>query len=124
GFVDDIEFLFQQAPKEKQVALFTAPLPPAIRRIAQTHMRDPREISVQSRGEAAPKIRQRYWMVSGLHKLDALTRVLESERFDAMLVFVRTKIETVELAQRLEARGVARPPPRAPPGERPGGAEH
>jgi ATP-dependent RNA helicase DeaD len=107
GFVDDIEFLFQQTPKEKQVALFTATLPHSIRRIAQTHMVDPREISVQSRGEAAPKIRQRYWMVSGLHKLDALTRVLESERFDAMLVFVRTKIETVDLAQRLEARGFA-----------------
>jgi len=107
GFVDDIEFLFQQAPEDKQVALFTATLPHSIRRIAQTHMRDPREISVQSRGEAAPKIRQRYWMVSGLHKLDALTRVLESERFDAMLVFVRTKLETVDLAQRLEARGFA-----------------
>jgi ATP-dependent RNA helicase DeaD len=107
GFVDDIEFLFQQAPEDKQVALFTATLPHSIRKIAQTHMRDPREISVQSRGEAAPKIRQRYWMVSGLHKLDALTRVLESERFDAMLVFVRTKIETVDLAQRLEARGFA-----------------
>jgi ATP-dependent RNA helicase DeaD len=107
GFVDDIEWLFQQAPKVKQVALFTATLPHAIRRIAQTHMVDPREISVQSRGEAAPKIRQRYWMVSGLHKLDALTRVLESERFDAMLVFVRTKLETVDLAQRLEARGFA-----------------
>ena len=107
GFVDDIEFLFQQAPAEKQVALFTATLPHSIRRIAQTHMREPREISVQSRGEAAPKIRQRYWMVSGLHKLDALTRVLESEKFDAMLVFVRTKIETVDLAQRLEARGFA-----------------
>jgi ATP-dependent RNA helicase DeaD len=107
GFVDDIEFLFQQAPEEKQVCLFTATLPHSIRRIAQTHMREPREISVQSRGEAAPKIRQRYWMVSGLHKLDALTRVLESERFDAMLVFVRTKIETVDLAQRLEARGFA-----------------
>jgi ATP-dependent RNA helicase DeaD len=107
GFVDDIEFLFQQAPEDKQVALFTATLPHSIRRIAQTHMREPREISVQSRGEAAPKIRQRYWMVSGLHKLDALTRVLESERFDAMLVFVRTKIETVDLAQRLEARGFA-----------------
>src|SRR3954467_1426123 len=107
GFVDDIEFLFQQAPEEKQVALFTATLPHSIRKIAQTHMRDPREISVQSRGEAAPKIRQRYWMVSGLHKLDALTRVLESERFDAMLVFVRTKLETVDLAQRLEARGFA-----------------
>jgi ATP-dependent RNA helicase DeaD len=107
GFVDDIEFLFQQAPEEKQVALFTATLPHAIRRIAQTHMRDPREISVQSRGEAAPKIRQRYWLVSGLHKLDALTRLLEAEKFDAVLVFVRTKIETVELAQRLEARGLA-----------------
>jgi ATP-dependent RNA helicase DeaD len=107
GFSDDIEFLFQQAPEEKQVALFTATLPHSIRRIAHTYMREPREISVQSRGEAAPKIRQRYWMVSGLHKLDALTRVLESERFDAMLVFVRTKLETVELASRLEARGFA-----------------
>ncbi len=107
GFVDDIEHLFQQTPKDKQVALFTATLPHAIRRIAQTHMRDPREIVVSSRGEAAPKIRQRYWFVSGLHKLDALTRLLEAEKFDAILVFVRTKIETVELASRLEARGFA-----------------
>jgi ATP-dependent RNA helicase DeaD len=107
GFVDDIEMLFQQTPAEKQVALFTATLPHAIRRIAQTHMREPREITVKSRGEAAPKIRQRYWFVSGLHKLDALTRLLEAEKFDAILVFVRTKIETVELASRLEARGFA-----------------
>jgi ATP-dependent RNA helicase DeaD len=105
GFVDAIETLLQQTPPEKQVALFTATLPAAIRRIAQTHMREPREVVIQSRGEAAPKIRQRYWMVSGLHKLDALTRLLEAEKFDAMLVFVRTKLETVELAQRLEARG-------------------
>ena len=75
---------------------------------AQEHMRDPREIVVKSRGEAAPKIRQRYWFVSGLHKLDALTRLLEAENFDAVLVFVRTKIETVELANRLEARGLER----------------
>jgi ATP-dependent RNA helicase DeaD len=107
GFVDAIETLLQQTPADKQVALFTATLPHAIRRIAQTHMREPREVAIQSRGESAPKIRQRYWMVSGLHKLDALTRVLESEKFDAMLVFVRTKIETVDLAQRLEARGFA-----------------
>jgi ATP-dependent RNA helicase DeaD len=105
GFVDAIDTLLQETPAEKQVALFTATLPQAIRRIAQTHMRDPREIVIQSRGEAAPKIRQRYWMVSGLHKLDALTRLLEAEKFDAMLVFVRTKIETADLAQRLEARG-------------------
>ena len=107
GFVEAIDMLFQQTPPEKQVALFTATLPHAIRRIAQTHMRDPREITVKSRGEAAPKIRQRYWLVSGLHKLDALTRLLEAEKFDAILVFVRTKIETVDLAQRLEARGFA-----------------
>ena len=107
GFVDDIDRIFKSTPPEKQVALFTATLPHAIRRIAQTHMRDPREITVKSRGEAAPKIRQRYWFVSGLHKLDALTRLLEAEKFDAILVFVRTKIETVELAQRLEARGFA-----------------
>jgi ATP-dependent RNA helicase DeaD len=107
GFVDAIEALLQQTPADKQVALFSATLPHAIRRIAQTHMREPREIVIQSRGEAAPKIRQRYWMVSGLHKLDALTRLLEAEKFEAMLVFVRTKIETVELAQRLEARGFA-----------------
>jgi ATP-dependent RNA helicase DeaD len=105
GFVDAIETLLKETPAEKQVALFTATLPHAIRRIAQTHMRSPREIVIQSRGEAAPKIRQRYWLVSGLHKLDALTRLLEAEKFDAILVFVRTKIETVELAQRLEARG-------------------
>jgi ATP-dependent RNA helicase DeaD len=107
GFVDDIDRIFKSSPPEKQVALFTATLPHQIRRIAQTHMRDPREITVKSRGEAAPKIRQRYWFVSGLHKLDALTRLLEAEKFDAILVFVRTKIETAELAQRLEARGFA-----------------
>jgi ATP-dependent RNA helicase DeaD len=107
GFVDDIDRIFKSTPADKQVALFTATLPHAIRRIAQTHMRDPREITVKSRGEAAPKIRQRYWSVSGLHKLDALTRLLEAEKFDAILVFVRTKIETVDLAQRLEARGFA-----------------
>jgi ATP-dependent RNA helicase DeaD len=107
GFVDDIDRIFKSTPPEKQVALFTATLPHSIRRIAQTHMRDPREITVKSRGESAPKIRQRYWLVSGLHKLDALTRLLEAEKFDAILVFVRTKIETVDLAQRLEARGFA-----------------
>ncbi len=68
-------------------------------------MREPAQITIQNRAGTTPKIRQRYWLVSGLHKLDALTRVLEVERFEAMLVFVRTKLETTELAERLEARG-------------------
>jgi ATP-dependent RNA helicase DeaD len=105
GFVDDIEWILEQTPPERQIALFSATMPPAIRRIAQKHMREPREITIQNRASTMPKIRQRCWFVSGLHKLDALTRVLEVERFDAMLVFVRTKLETVDLAERLEARG-------------------
>jgi ATP-dependent RNA helicase DeaD len=105
GFVDDIEWILEQAPPERQIALFSATMPATIRRIAQRHMREPAHVIIQNRASTTPKIRQRYWLVSGLHKLDALTRVLEAERFEAMLVFVRTKLETTELAERLEARG-------------------
>ena len=105
GFVDAIESILQQAPPQRQIALFSATLPPAIRRLAHTHRREPAQITIQNKASTTPKIRQRYWLVSGLHKLDALTRVLEAERFEAMLVFVRTKLETTELAERLEARG-------------------
>ncbi|MHB1871250.1 MAG: DEAD/DEAH box helicase, partial [Steroidobacteraceae bacterium] len=105
GFVDAIESILQQAPPQRQIALFSATLPPAIRRLAHTHMREPAQITIQNKASTTPKIRQRYWLVSGLHKLDALTRVLEAERFEAMLIFVRTKLETTELAERLEARG-------------------
>ena len=105
GFVDAIEWILQQAPPQRQIALFSATLPAPIRRIAHTHMREPAQITIQNRASTAPKIRQRYWLVSGLHKLDALTRLLEAEPFEAMLIFVRTKLETTELAERLEARG-------------------
>jgi len=105
GFVDAIEWILEQSPPTRQIALFSATLPPAIRRIAQRHQRTPAEITIRSKTSTAPNIRQRYWLVSGMHKLDALTRILEVETFDAMLVFVRTKLETVELAERLEARG-------------------
>jgi ATP-dependent RNA helicase DeaD len=105
GFIDAIEWILEQSPPARQIALFSATIPPAIRRIAQRHQRKPAEITIRSRTSTAPNIRQRYWLVSGMHKLDALTRILEVETFDAMLVFVRTKLETVELAERLEARG-------------------
>ena len=105
GFLEAIEWVLEQAPPKRQIALFSATLPAPIRRIAHEHMREPRQITIENRASTAPKIRQRYWLVSGLHKLDALTRVLEAERFEAMLIFVRTKIETSELAERLEARG-------------------
>jgi ATP-dependent RNA helicase DeaD len=105
GFVDDIEWILEQTPATRQVALFSATLPPQIRRIAQKHLKKPVEITIQSKTTTAANIRQRYWLVSGLHKLDALTRILEAETFDGMLIFVRTKLETVDLSDRLQARG-------------------
>jgi ATP-dependent RNA helicase DeaD len=107
GFVDDIEWILGETPPTKQVALFSATLPAQIRRIAQKHLRDPVEVTIKSKTSTAANIRQRYWVVSGVHKLDALTRILEAETFDGMLVFTRTKQSTVELAERLEARGFA-----------------
>ncbi|MEN8204870.1 MAG: DEAD/DEAH box helicase [Pseudomonadota bacterium] len=105
GFIDDVEWILDQTPKQRQMALFSATMPKEIRRIAQRHLHDPREIAIKTRTATADTIRQRYWLVSGLHKLDALTRILEVEPFDAILMFVRTRTATTELAERLEARG-------------------
>ncbi|HET7307656.1 MAG TPA: DEAD/DEAH box helicase [Gammaproteobacteria bacterium] len=107
GFIDDVEWIFEQTPPERQVALFSATMPTAVRRIAKRHLREPAEITIKARTSTVANTRQRYWLVSGLHKLDALTRLLEVEPFDAMLVFARTKQSTEELAERLEARGFA-----------------
>ncbi|MEZ5542153.1 MAG: DEAD/DEAH box helicase [Pseudomonadota bacterium] len=107
GFIDDVEWILEQTPPQRQVALFSATMPQQIRHIATRHLKDPAQITVKVLTTTAETIRQRYWMVSGVHKLDALTRILEAEPFDAMLVFVRTKTATAELAERLEARGYA-----------------
>ncbi|MGQ0798697.1 MAG: DEAD/DEAH box helicase [Pseudomarimonas sp.] len=105
GFIDDVEAVLKKTPETRQVALFSATMPSAIRRIAQTYLRNPVEISIQSKTTTAINTRQRYWMVGGLHKLDALTRILEAEPFEAMIVFARTKQATEELAEKLSARG-------------------
>jgi len=107
GFVDAMDTILAKTPTERQVALFSATMAPAIRRIAQTHLRKPLEVTIRGKTTTAANTRQRYWLVSGLHKLDALTRILEVLTFDGMLVFARTKLATVELAERLEARGFA-----------------
>lgn len=107
GFIDDVEAVLKKVPDERQVALFSATMPPPIRRIAQTYLREPVEVTIASKTTTSANIRQRYWFVSGMHKLDALTRILEAEPFDAMIVFARTKAATEELANKLQARGVA-----------------
>jgi ATP-dependent RNA helicase DeaD len=107
GFADAMDAILSQTPAEKQVALFSATMAPNIRRIAQRHLKNPREVVIKGKTGTASNIKQSYWMVSGLHKLDALTRIVEVADFDAMIVFVRTKQSTVELAEKLQARGMA-----------------
>jgi len=107
GFIDDVEAVLKKLPEQRQVALFSATMPPAIRRIAQTYLQDPAEVTIAAKTTTSANIRQRYWWVSGMHKLDALTRILEVEPFDGMIVFARTKAATEELAQKLQARGLA-----------------
>ncbi|WP_456447699.1 DEAD/DEAH box helicase [Thiolapillus sp.] len=107
GFIDDVEWILEQTPKTRQTALFSATMPNVIRKVAQKHLNDPVEVRIKSSTSTATTIHQRYWLVSGLHKLDALTRLLETEDFDAMLIFARTRTSTVELADKLSARGYA-----------------
>jgi len=110
GFIDDVEWILEQTPADRQTALFSATMPQQVRRIATRHLNEPAQITIKVKTTTAETIRQRYWPVSGVHKLDALTRILEAEPFDAMLVFVRTKTATSELAEKLEARGYASAP--------------
>ncbi len=105
GFIDDVEAVLKKTPETRQVALFSATMPAQIRRIAQTYLKNPVEIAIKSQTSTAENIRQRFWMVSGINKLDALTRILEAESFEAMIVFARTKLGTDELAEKLAARG-------------------
>jgi len=110
GFIDDVEEVLSASPDDRQVALFSATMPRVIRQVAQKYLNDPIEISIKAKTATVDTIKQRYWLVSGASKLDAMTRILESEEIDAMIVFVRTKTATVELAEKLEARGFSSSP--------------
>lgn len=105
GFIDDVEWILDHTPDTRQIALFSATMPPQIKRVAQKYLNDAKEVKIASKTATATTITQKYWRVSGLHKLDALTRILELQQFDAMLIFVRTKSATEELAEKLSARG-------------------
>jgi ATP-dependent RNA helicase DeaD len=105
GFIDDVEWILEQTPSQRQIALFSATMPTEIRKIAQQYLNNPEQITIKVKTATAANIRQRYWFVSGLHKMDALTRILEAENFDGMIIFVRTKTATIEVAEKLEARG-------------------
>ena len=108
GFIDDVEWILDHTPATRQTALFSATMPNVIRDVARRHLREPEEIKIRASTSTVAKIRQRYWLVRGVDKLDALTRILDAEEtFDAAITFVRTKISTEELADKLAARGYA-----------------
>ena len=107
GFIDDVDWILERVTSEHQTALFSATMPPVIRRIATAHLVDPIEVRIESRTTTATTVRQRYWVATGAHKIDAMTRMLEVEPYEAVLVFVRTKTDAEEVANKLAARGFA-----------------
>lgn len=105
GFIDDVKWVLEQSPPDRQIALFSATMPREVKRVADQHLVNPVHIKIATKTATAENIEQRYWIVRGTNKLDAITRILENEETDGVIVFVRTKNATVELADRLSARG-------------------
>ncbi len=105
GFIDAVETIMAKTPESRQTALFSATMPNEIRRITAKYMRAPEQVKIESSTSTVANIEQRYWMIQGVNKLDALTRMLETEDYDGVIIFARTKNATVELAEKLEARG-------------------
>lgn len=108
GFIDDVEWILKHTPDGRQIALFSATMPKEVHRIATSYLDNPTEVIIKQKTTTATTIDQKYLLVSQAHKLDALTRILEAEdKIDASIIFVRTKTATIELAEKLEARGYA-----------------
>jgi len=105
GFIDDVETIMKEMPGTRQTALFSATMPDQIKRITKRYMNNPSEIKIKDKASTVANIEQKCWIVRGVNKLDALTRMLETEEYDGVIIFARTKTATVELAERLEARG-------------------
>jgi ATP-dependent RNA helicase DeaD len=107
GFIDDVEAILAKTPENCQRALFSATMPPQIKKVAQTYLRNAVEVRIESETRTVERISQFVLPVYAERKLDALTRILEVEPFDAAIIFVRTKAETTVLAEKLSARGHA-----------------
>jgi len=107
GFIDDVNFVLENCPEQRQIALFSATMPREIKKIADRYLNSPAEVKIKVKQATADTINQRYQIVTGRKKIDALGRLLEFEEVDAMIVFVRTKNATTITAEQLEARGYA-----------------
>ncbi|EXI62024.1 RNA helicase [Mannheimia granulomatis] len=105
GFIDDVETVMAELPENHQTALFSATMPEPIRRITRRFMKDPQEVKIKATERSAPDIEQRYWLVNGFRKNDALLRFLEVEEFDAAIIFTRTKTGTIDITELCERNG-------------------
>jgi ATP-dependent RNA helicase DeaD len=105
GFIDDVEWVLEQLPSQRQVVLFSATMPTEIRRISQKYLNDPAEVTIRQKGADGRRIRQRFLTVNAPQKLEALERVLEAERSEGVIIFARTKAVTLTVAESLEAHG-------------------
>ena len=107
GFIEDVEWILERTPAQRQIALFSATMPQAIQKVAKKYLQQPSHVRIKSKTRTATTIKQSFLQVTGYKKMDALTRILETIEFDAVLIFVRTKNATIDLAEKLEARGYA-----------------
>ncbi|PSJ40327.1 ATP-dependent RNA helicase [Zobellella endophytica] len=107
GFIDDVEWILEHTPESRQIALFSATMPPVIQRVAQKYLKDPQEVRIANKTRTNASIRQRYWFVRGMSKHEALCRLVETEEMDAMLVFVRTRKDAEDLAEMMVREGHA-----------------
>ena len=105
GFIDDVETMMAATPEGRQTALFSATMPDAIKRISNRYMDSPAQVKIEAKTATVENIEQKYWFVRGNTKMEALTRILETEKYDGVIIFSRTKTMTVEIAEKLEARG-------------------
>ncbi len=107
GFIDDVEWVMEHVPDQTQVALFSATMPAPILKVTQNYLKDPKEVRIKPKTASHSNITQQYWIVNNNQKLDVLTRLLELTQFDGMIIFVKTRQSTSELADKLSARGYA-----------------
>lgn len=105
GFIEDIEAILKATPETRQTALFSATLPPAIRNLAGSYMRDPQSVTVQRKQMTVSSIEQRYYLINESDKLNALTRLFEMEPLTSSIIFVRTRVSAGDLANELNSRG-------------------
>lgn len=105
GFLEDIEWILEYLPTETQMALFSATMPPQIRKVANRFLKEPEHIKIAAVKKAKANIAQYAWKVSGINKMTALERIAETVDYDAMIIFVRTRNDTIEVAEKLERAG-------------------